>query len=487
MRLNSLQIRNYRSIEELVFEVNPLEDESFTYGLMGVNEAGKTSILKAIALKEYNESGDELIEVSIKDFHKDNPIEVIYYYEPNTDEIVNFLNILASLEQPIESNPEQFRSVIYKLTINRSDPKGRVVAVEIPSFTGTEKSKVEEELRSSILKNVHRSIFWTAEPKYLISQPINLIDFSANPDSVSIPLRNCFLLAGIENIKETIDNALSDSAEREWLEDTLGERMTEHIQGVWSDHPVKITFSISDGLISFHIKDKEAIGKAKTVDQRSDGFRHFVSFLLTVSAQNKNNELSKSILLLDEPETHLYPKAQEFLMNELIEITRNERNNIVFFATHSVFMIDKTDLSRNYRIKKNNDKTEKQQFERGKSSYSSIIYDVFNIPSTDYHNELYGILHARYIENAINTEEESKRNKITFFDFDYLKDVNPKKDWKRSNGNVDRNVSLATYIRNYIHHPEAQINNTPYTEKELETSIKTLLELLSVPMPQPAG
>ena len=39
-------------------------------------------------------------------------------------------------------------------------------------------------------------------------------------------------------------------------------------------------------------------------------------------------------------------------MNELINISKNNKNNIVFYATHSNYMIDKNSLDRNYKVTK---------------------------------------------------------------------------------------------------------------------------------------
>jgi predicted ATP-dependent endonuclease of OLD family len=197
----------------------------------------------------------------------------------------------------------------------------------------------------------------------MIPITLNLAQFAVTPDTISIPLKNCFALAGIvgaDAIKRKVA-VIAESTEREQLENELGESVTVHINTAWPKHPIKITFSISDGLINFHVHDLNTKGKAKTADQRSDGFRQFVSFLLTISAQNRNDELSNSILLLDEPETHLHPQAQEDLLRELVKITQNKRNNIVFFATHSNHMIDKGDLSRNYKVFKNPNKKQRKR------------------------------------------------------------------------------------------------------------------------------
>ena len=52
MRLQKIIIENYRSIKEVSIEIAKRKDSSFAYGFIGINEAGKSSILKAIGLKD---------------------------------------------------------------------------------------------------------------------------------------------------------------------------------------------------------------------------------------------------------------------------------------------------------------------------------------------------------------------------------------------------------------------------------------------------
>ncbi|MBK9637737.1 MAG: hypothetical protein IPO63_07910 [Bacteroidetes bacterium] len=155
----------------------------------------------------------------------------------------------------------------------------QVVSLSIPNLSKSKGVKIEKatieaisvKLLPSILENSHKTIFWTAKEQYLISGSINLASFASNPESVSIPLRNCFLLSGIDNIPETIA-LISESTEREQLRELLSEKVTTHIRGVWPKHPIKITFDISDGNIHFHVNDENAKVKAKPAEQRSDGF-----------------------------------------------------------------------------------------------------------------------------------------------------------------------------------------------------------------------
>jgi len=160
---------------------------------------------------------------------------------------------------------------------------------------------------------------------------IDLVSFSSNPKSVSIPLLNCFILSGIrENqIANEVAKLVSPVAISS-LQSRLSELTTKYIKNVWPEHPITITFQINNNKITLLIEDNGVKFKPKTANQRSDGFKQFISFLLTLSIENHNKVLSETILLIDEPETHLHPPAQINLLNELIKITSNGNENILF-------------------------------------------------------------------------------------------------------------------------------------------------------------
>jgi hypothetical protein len=308
MKLESIQIINYRSIEDLTISIDGLDDNTFTYGLIGVNEAGKSSILKAIGLKDglKNSEGEKL--PFKKDFRsRDRDIDIIYNYTLKASES-------RLLKERIKTIVPSFSTFdLINLTniglhvyYTHKDPTSqRLVIIDLGDVPDG-LDEVTKVIKDYMLSKCHTSVFWTAEQQYLITKPINLEDFAESPDTVSIPLKNCFALAGMiteVDIKERID-LISDSTERESLKDELSEAVTKHINAVWKDHPIRITFDISDGLINFHVHDLNAKGKAKTTDQRSDGFGQFISFLLTVSAQNKNNELANTICIQERKKTY---------------------------------------------------------------------------------------------------------------------------------------------------------------------------------------
>jgi AAA15 family ATPase/GTPase len=458
MDLKIIKIQNYRSIDDLTFEVHSINDSSKTFSLIGVNEAGKSSILKAIAIKS------SALSVTAKDFKDaDKDILVEFEYEITKSDNVLFKEELDALEE----GPYDFIRLSQRITINSKKPSEKINQIVL---IDDEKGEVEITETDFNLDDIHTPIFWSANPQYLINQPIPLSTFASNPET-SIPLKNCFYLADIDNIKTAIDKANSDSAEAEDLQIKLGDAVTNHIKSVWHTHPITITFMIMGGAINFHIKDNGK-GKAKTADQRSDGFKQFISFLLTVSAENRNKELENTILLLDEPETHLHPQAQEFLLRELIDLSKNDRNNIVLFATHSNYMIDKEDLGRNYKVAKHkDDSTSLSRFESRSSTYASITYHVFDIATSDYHNELYGKAHEIYQNKDI---ADNNRSYILNFDAEILQKVASLTPLKPYRG-ADKKCTLPTYVRNCIHHPEA--GNT-FCEKDLKSSIESLIALM---------
>lgn len=463
--LKSIKITNYRSISELSIDIDVLEDKSLTYGFIGINEAGKSNILKAIALK------DSPIQVTSKDFkNKSETISVQYFYEFTNDENKWFINFCSESDE--YKSIKHWDGAVVSIIYEPEKPSVQIKNLEVFSLTHNQRVTVDPSTLDTM--GLHTCIFWTADEKFLISQPINQLKFASEPDSVSIPLKNCFLLSGYTDVAKTIQNA-TDSTDVEDLQETLGRNVTEHIKTVWPNHPITISFYISNGLINFHVKDESSKGKntkAKTADQRSDGFRQFISFLLTISAENKNNVLENTILLLDEPETHLHPKAQEYLLSELKKLSQNNRNNIVLFATHSNYMIDKEDLSRNYKVVKNDESTAITKLNRTTSTFASVSYEVFDIASSDYHNQLYGKLHENFIEE--HTEEDKSRQ--TTFDTEYLnqiQELNKEHPLK----NKDNCCTLPTYIRNCIHHPE---NGNRYTEAQLRKSINLLRNYLNI-------
>ena len=368
---------------------------------------------------------------------------------------------------PIEKGQESVMSqIVEDIEFKKTVFDDYIVGTNNRPFRKNERSRGDSydissyfaiELSDFFWNIAHTVVFWKPD-EHSIDEEINLEVFADDP-SVSTPLFNCFKLAQLE----PEDARVSGYAEENDIAGQLGDEVTKHINKIWPSHPVKIKFHIGNGLLAFLVEDNKVRNKAKTIEQRSDGFRHFISFLLTVSAERVTDQRHNTLFLIDEPETHLHPKAQEYLRNELIAITKDARENIVFFATHSNHMIDKEHVEMCYKFSKPNGAT--TQIDKADSgilqsyadmkSYSEVNYDVFDIVDHGYHNELYGYL--------ISTEEGQAK----------LKGFPRNKKWLNDKDGRTVKVSLSRYVRNSIHHPENQ-KNKKYTEKELRESIEMM-------------
>lgn len=466
MKLKSIRIQNYRSIHDLTFPIKELSDNTYTYWLIGINEAGKSSILKAIALVDSHNK----IALSTADFQdKTKPISIELHYIQWEDEI-NECNVSLGFADTAEgfSSKELWE---VKLTISFTSAnlaKEKKIEFSWAFSDEEDKERCEKELIEVIYKNSHYIIFWEYADKYLITNQISLSQFASDPENTSIPLYHCFELCGYdtdEKISQIIQVISSDSTEMESLQESLWEKITTLIKERWKNHNIIISFQISGDYINFHVKDWKW-KKAKTTLQRSDGFKQFISFLLNISVQGEVSSLSDTLILLDEPETHLHPQAQEYFLEELIKLTKKD-NNICLFATHSNYMIDKVVLDRNSRVFKDpkNDITNISSFDEKASTYASVNYEVFWILDESYHNELYDSLRENYCET-----QKVESLWIRAFDEQYLKWVKKLKKTYPEKGKSNQ-VTLPTFIRNCIHYPTNKKKNF---DDELRESIDLL-------------
>lgn len=479
MKLEKIKIENFKSIDNLEFEIHEVS-KSYTYALLGINESGKSSFLKAISLIDNND-----INYPQDYFCDSEPVKITLQYTLDAytltelkktlsnkykfskdlleRTIINAIHICVSF-QPTTSKEKTVEEIISFGSQIFSD---YTLKDRLPAKKGKDENELEDfnisvffeqELDSFFWNESHHVVLWKSSPEYLLLEEIDLNKFSNTPIEVSIPLFNCFILAGIaeENIKKEIAK-LNTPVAISSLQSRLSELTTQHINKVWPEHPISISFQINNNKISLLVEDNGVKFQPKTMSQRSDGFKQFISFLLTISVENHNGELSNTILLIDEPETHLHPPAQINLLGELIKITSNAKNNILFFATHSNYLIDKNTLDRNYKVlKKENLKTSIEKIEKKKSTYSEVNFEVFGIETNDYHNELYGFIESE-AKNLLDGLEKNMK-------------------WTNSKTKKTHDVSLSEYIRHSIHHPENELNRR-FTDEELSNSINCLRTL----------
>lgn len=212
-------------------------------------------------------------------------------------------------------------------------------------------------------------------------------------------------------------------------------------------------------------------------------------FSLVVSAFNLENikSLNKKILILDEYDATLNPSLIDAYFR-IIKKFYLDKGHKVIMTSHSTDTIygakkvlDK--IPKFYKINKLSDENiddinkRIEKIDENENTYASIIYKVFGVYSNDLHNELYG-----YIQTETGLDGESMDGFFVEKDGEYSSSLIAKFDyWKKENNSEQPNypVTLPTFIRHRIHHPENDNlrNRENFTIEELKTSTDFLLRI----------
>lgn len=413
MRLKKVEIRNFRSIEDVTVDF-----EQTCRVLVGINEAGKSNILKALSFIEPNllpvKKNDLREPLPDEDLITESYIRFVFKFEKNeTDQLFETVSskILTNLKKPSlfskneetltlkdfcnrfdeglyvtdimkESKQYRYWRIGYSLVAGWKKPSkhcpqdfihplngenfrlAQYSLVNLKDYVGVPDGYLEDASISdvqtliglaitSITKaNLPSSLFWEYDEKNLLPNSVQINAFSSDPDICS-PLKNMFILAGITNINESINEARkgTDNQFQNYL-DRIAKKTTRHFREVWKNDYKDIEFSLrlnADQLIP-GVKEKNI----HDFSRRSDGFKRFITFLLMISVNVKTDMLCNTLLLIDEPDISLHPTGARYLRDELIRISKK---NQVIYSTHSIFMIDSGDISRHYIVKKNKEIT----------------------------------------------------------------------------------------------------------------------------------
>ena len=434
MKLKKAKIENFRSIADLNIDLI-----HGCQALIGINESGKSSILRALQLL------DPAAEIKPTDLRIERSNEeqvdsgaVSFHFELEADEITDLELTLAKCCHPrhevlpLIAGPDgdltlrgfcqERASGVYRvdvpsgkrasnywtlpktysvlpgwfqnslessITVKKTDgddelivpPKGflyQEVGFNISSSIGfiplTSDAiavAVGLEVRKVISEKLPKCIFWKYSEQYLLPSSIDVNSFSQNPNSC-IPLRSMFELAGYsaDELSATLTKAKSHSQHRYMqVLRKVADAATEHIRSVWKDHKtIRIELQPNGDLLVPLITEAHV---PLDMASRSDGFKRFVSFLLQISAKVRTNELSNVLLLIDEPEIALHPSGARSLMQELIEIGES---NTVVYSTHSIFMVDRTNVDRHLLVQKDDEVTTAKRAEKSKIVDEEVLY-----------------------------------------------------------------------------------------------------------------
>jgi predicted ATP-dependent endonuclease of OLD family len=443
MFIKELKIKNFKcfaDLPKLEFQIPNGKLGSGLNILVGNNNCGKSTILEALEILNINK-GKLQKELKNKNYsEKEMSIEITL-----TDNKKDITIKLTEDKQPI---------------LNSNDNK---------DLSFTELSKLFE---IAILKP-------TDDPNKQINYGAKTIFRNILKESVDLEKTEQY-----KQLQSYLTGDLASAFEKEFLNTRveIQNRCTEQfnmpltIESEFGEIKAEDLFKIQN----LNIDD----GISTPLEYKGSGMQRAVMLsMLQVYAKiickksNKEEKVKTLLLLLDEPENCLHPKAQKKLLEALITISKNQQ---VFIATHSHYFFHTQNIQNIgcYLFNTENNTNKVESIEEISllpwgPTWGEINYFAYDMPTIELHNELYGFLHDNNCESSpIDKFDTWLQLKL---------DGKELKEYKRDT--QLKKITLCTYIRNQIHHPENLENqkngkNKKYTTTELKDSINILIDII---------
>jgi hypothetical protein len=261
----------------------------------------------------------------------------------------------------------------------------------------------------------------------------------------------------IKKINEALDQSVKNKIENTFLTNAV-QKFEEITQLKISLDLVNNYQPFKDGFFAIRKENGQQIN----INMLGSGFEMFFSFLYSFYlAQQSQKQL---IILIDEAELHLHPSLQEDFVKVILEFSKQAQ---IILTTHSPLLVKQIAMSEIINIKilgkDSNGNLEVSKMNNKVLPYASaneINFIAFNLPTEEYHNELY--------EELKFLKGENKDLKV--FDSEFF--VSEKGENKNSYWMSRPNeVSTHTFIRNQIHHQKD--NGKP----DFETLKKSIIKM----------
>ena len=195
----------------------------------------------------------------------------------------------------------------------------------------------------------------------------------ANPNTCK-GLKNLFTLCNRGNVNKEFKDALSQDGDYINLFEQISQETTMIFREIWKDFAeTSIELKPNGNEILIKVKNEANY----SMQDRSEGFKKFVSILLMLSAPSRKNEINdKDIIIIDEPDNSLYPSSARFLRDELLKIAEK---SFVIYSTHSQYMIDTNCIDRHYIVEKNCDITSVHQSPDAEYCDDSVLLNAIGV------------------------------------------------------------------------------------------------------------
>jgi predicted ATP-dependent endonuclease of OLD family len=484
MKIKNVSIKNFRGIENLDA---PVEFGALNF-FIGDNGTGKTTLLEAVNfclssgyvasrldVNDFHDGGSELIEIVVE--FQDN--FVVKIPDGYGDQKIDCNKIRLAAKKRDRAAPGKAFSDLVTTThhfvpVEQRSDKGW----SIMRASGT---KFEFDERRLSLSNTESSI-----PRvfYFSKTRVRQLTKGFNSSFSSI----------IDDLNWRFDRGQRQNSADDHFKHERKALHDKVFAGTDGDTLKKTIDAANKTLSELDVPEIEvSLFKTLTPYDHSEVVFPFDGFELPVGLSGSGIEMvlslalleamatlskEKIVILIDEPELHLHPKLQSKLVEHLTKLSDKVQ---IVASTHSPFLFQNIYRNSNAklqvtkRIERRINIADAHELGFGylgwSPSWGEICYLAYDLPTTEFHNDLYGSLEEKFNRGTSGNTRQA--------DFDnWLVGQGHHKEIKWTNAQgASTDESLMTYVRNRIHHPE-NAHRPEYTNEQLRKSIELMCKLI---------
>lgn len=472
MYISKLKLNNFKGFSEK-HEFNFSKGINF---LVGNNNCGKTTIFRAIEFLQNGGSKENFINNKIS---KEECVSVEVEITGKSDLELFIKNSVCPSVQKLKPYAIDNHNGTFSVRILRSLREG-IDSIEIYNPNDCKYENIEDG--DEAIKNFFRSQFVYSDLNNDEYQ--NFSEKGIVGKLIKASVGNFERSKEWKYLKQAYEDFISENIKNRL--NNMEEEISSLLQVQYGYGNLKLDFKLPDIDIFLETGslELEEHGIATKVSDKGAGMQRALTLSLIRYISLIRNEYAKKQLFffIDEPETFLHPIAQGKLLDTFEEVSERFQ---VFITTHSPYLLRKFKKDKHKLIifekdengnnKLQNDSQTLSLFGDSSPTWGEINYFAFDVLSVEFHNELYGFLQAKAIdEDQDNYCEEKFDQWLVNRGFDANKVYNK----QMKGGTIKSNKrTLPTYIRNLIHHPENN-HNKKYTDEELKNSIEKMIKLL---------
>lgn len=406
MRYTSFKIEKYKGIDNVVGDLSTtikLQKNKST-ALIGINECGKSTILKAIYAFDFRNDANDVQYKHLTTLKNRNKVgtssetAIIYgnfaLETMDVNWLITFFNsnnlfLDNQVEEPSNVEGEttlknQTKTDEEKISIIQKAFKSFSIKCELsknPSIVRNYKLIFNHGTEDGFFANIKEATFRTQEQnlcKKIIQQMPSMLYITDLPDFYSENNFSAAQDAKHEECKKLVNNLFvsattksltvaqffevykTDKAEYNSIKSQVKNYLTKEFSNRWNQFNLNKTFGdldididaqVESKTISIQVKEKgQGNDNYYSIEDRSMGFQWFFKFVMNISFHPLKEQ--GIVFLIDEPGTFLHETAQAILSKELNSMLHE---NYMIFSTHyySMLNLKEVELNRIYIVERN--------------------------------------------------------------------------------------------------------------------------------------